>query len=246
MPQILVSFNRIAGVAVLLFTPMFADTFGYRGLDDDPFWSSTIPWGPNETHGEWVTIPYQIRLESFGLMYGNLGGSGPRLTTTNAIFALYKGANRALYPPGWPNFILNRVAATNPIHLSAVQTYDNIAFTTNPIVNPGNYLMVALYESEATPRSGSDDGPSITYWGPSPYANGMPELVDIDPADLDHYWNGVDRGGHLNYWVNGRRTATALPEPGAFTELGLVGLALFLAFRHKRVESSHRPLAMKP
>jgi hypothetical protein len=66
MPQILLSFNRIAGLVALLFTPMFADTFG-NPIEVDPY--SSID-SPNIISGEKVTIPYEIQLQSFGPMYG--------------------------------------------------------------------------------------------------------------------------------------------------------------------------------
>jgi hypothetical protein len=66
------------------------------------------------------------------------------MATSKAILALY---SFALVP-----FEFQLVAVTNPIQFDAAQTYDNIPFTTSPIVNPGAHRMMALYESDATPR----------------------------------------------------------------------------------------------
>jgi hypothetical protein len=231
MPQMLLSFSRIVGLAAALFTPVFADTFGFP-VQADPIAIGAI--GPDAIVGEKVTIPYRIRLQSFGLMYGT-PAQASATTTANVIFGLF--SYRSLDP-----FDFTLVAVTNPIRLSAVQTYDNIPFITSPIVNPGTYWMMANSDSLATPRmSYSAEGEQIAGW-PSPYASGMPKSVFFEGSNFDY-----TSGFNYNFWVKGRPTATALPEPGAFTELGgLVALALFLAFRHKRVESSHRPFAMKP
>jgi hypothetical protein len=141
------------------------------------------------------------------------------LFPSNAIFGLF--SYRSLDP-----FIFNLVAVTNPIHLSAVQTYDNIPFTTSPVVAPGTYWMMALYESVATPRrSFSAEGTQIAFWI-SPYAAGMPDGVSFQSGDLDPI-RGDFLSDDYNYWVNGQRTS-AVPEPGRVTAVGLAALALLL------------------
>jgi hypothetical protein len=154
MPQLPVSFNRIAGVAVLLLAPMFADAFGYP-TPDEPSSAGEVPTLSSDRK----STSRKIRLQSSGLMYGNLGAYEgiPRLTTSSAIFALYS-------PVSFDPFIFNRAAVTNPIQLAAVQTY-TIPFTTNPILNPGTYFMMALYDTEATPRTGvGAEGVQTAYW----------------------------------------------------------------------------------
>ncbi len=109
-------------MAALLVTPVFAATIG----NTVPFETQTNLL-PDYVLGVEVVIPQPLQLQSFGLMYGEA-----RVTTSNAIFGLYSSDSGTGFPA-------QLMAVTNPIQLSAIQTYDNILFTTNPVIAAGTY-----------------------------------------------------------------------------------------------------------
>jgi hypothetical protein len=156
-----------------------------------------------------VLIPVdQFRLESFGMMYGHESFGDP--SDSNAIFGLYSS--------GGDGLPASLVAVTNEINLSAQQTYDNIAFTSTPIVDSGTYWMMALYQSSANPRMSLLDGNSLVAYWSNPYGNGMPAN---SPGNI------VYTGQNFNYWVNG----TVIPAPGVLAACGALGI---LAARRRR------------
>ena len=174
-----------------------ADTYG----NTSPF-ETQSNHSPNFVLGVEVIIPVDdFQLESFGMMYGHENFGAPSIS--NAIFGLYSsGAD------GLPEFLM---AVTDEINLSAQQTYDDIAFTTTPIVSAGTYWMMALYESSANPRMSLLDGSSlVAYWSNS-YGAGMPNTA---PGIITY------TGQNFNYWVNG----TIIPAPGALVTFALFGL----------------------
>lgn len=174
-----------------------ADTYG----NTSPF-ETQSNHSPNFVLGVQVFIPVNnFELDSFGMMYGHEDFGAPAIA--NAIFGLYSsGAS------GLPE---NLVAVTNEINLNTQTTYDNIAFTSTPIVSAGTYWMMALYESGANPRMSLVDGSSlVAYWSNS-YGAGMPGTA---PAITTY------TGQNFNYWVNG----AVIPAPGILTTLGLFGL----------------------
>ncbi|MEE8154222.1 MAG: hypothetical protein V3T53_04595 [Phycisphaerales bacterium] len=165
-----------------------ADTYG----NTSPF-ETQGNHSPNFLLGVEVIIPVDdFKLESFGMIYGHEDFGDPAIS--NAIFGLYTSGE-----DGLPESL---VAVTNEINLSAQQTYDNIAFTTTPIVSAGTYWMMALYESSASPRLGLLDGSSlVAYWFNS-YGDGMPGTA---PAIITY------TGQNFNYWVNGLVTPGKCP-----------------------------------
>ena len=174
-----------------------ADTYG----NTSPF-ETQSNHSPDFVLGVEVIIPVDdFQLESFGMMYGHENFGAPAIS--NGIFGLYSsGAG------GLPEFL---VAVTDGINLSAQQTYDDIAFTTTPIVSAGTYWMMALYETSASPRMSLLDGGSlVAYWSNS-YGAGMP---DTAPGIITY------TGQNFNYWVNG----TVIPAPGVLAAIGLFGL----------------------
>lgn len=203
----LTSIIRSSSLAAVLFTPLLAATFG----NTTPFETQTLH-GANYVLGVEVVIPQPIRLQSFGLMYGE---SSP--LSANGIFGLYSSDSGTGFP-------FQLMAVTNPVALNAIQTYDNIPFTTTPVIAPGTYWMMGLYDSVATPRvSVASPIPHLVYWANS-YASGMPSTAS--PLAVD------DFGTNFNYWVNGQ----TVPEPGTFGTLGLAASALLLAARRRRTQ----------
>ena len=185
-------------VALAVALPAMADTYGNtNGFETQSSHS------PNFVLGVQVDIPVDdFQLFSFGMMYGHPDLGDP--SDSNAIFGLYTSGS-----DGLPAAL---VAVTNEIFLSNQQTYDNIAFTSNPVVDSGTYWMMALYESNANPRmSLNDSGSLVAYWSNS-YGNGMP---------ANSPGNTTYTGQNFNYWVNGE----VIPAPGALALLGLGGLA---------------------
>lgn len=176
----------------------WADTYG----NTDPF-EIQSSHSPDYVLGVQVSIPVdQFRLESFGMMYGHENFGDP--ADSNAIFGLYSS--------GGDGLPASLVAVTDEINLSAQQTYDNIAFTSTPVVDSGTYWMMALYQSTANPRMSVLDGSSLVAYWSNPYGNGMPAN---SPGNITY------TGQNFNYWVNG----TVIPTPGAAAVLGLAGIA---------------------
>jgi hypothetical protein len=164
---------------------------------------------PDYVLGVQVIIPQAITLQSFGMIYGQSG----QPSISNAIFGLYSSDPSSGLP-------MSLQAVTNPINLSAAQTYDNIAFTSTPNISAGTYWMMALYESFANPRMSTLDGGSqVAYWS-NTYANGMPTSA----PGISTY-----NGQNFNYWVNG----APVPEPATLAVLGLGALAV-ISRRRKR------------
>lgn len=196
---------RCAGAVVLAAAAgAIADTYG----NTDPF-EIQSSHSPNYVLGVQVSIPVDdFRLESFGMMYGHEDYGDP--ADSNAIFGLYSSGG-----DGLPDAL---VAVTGETFLSAQQTYDNIAFTSNPIVNSGTYWMMALYQSQANPRMSLLDGSSLVAYWSNDYGSGMP---------ANSPGNTTYSGQNFNYWVNG----TVIPAPGALATVGLAGL---LAARRRR------------
>lgn len=170
---------------------------------------------PNYVLGVRVVIPQAITLQSFGMIYGLSGDP----SDSNAIFGLYSSNPTGGLP-------LNLMAVTNPILLTTAQTYDNIAFTSTPTVAAGTYWMMALYESQANPRTGlSGQGASqVAFWTNS-YSSGMPSSA----GSIQTYY-----GQNLNYWVNG-----VVPEPASLAILGAGTLALLRRRRRWAREAEH-------
>jgi hypothetical protein len=187
----------VCSLALAMAGVAHADTYG----NTNPF-ETQSGHSPNYVLGVEVTIPVDdFELESFGLMYGHEDLGAPEIS--NAIFGLYSA--------GGDGLPLSLLAITNPINLNTQQTYDNIAFTSTPIVDSGTYWMMAIYETLASPRMTLLDGTSlVAYWSYS-YGAGMP---DTAPAITTY------TGQDFNYWVNG----TVIPAPGALATLGLFGL----------------------
>ena len=167
---------------------------------------------PDYVLGVRVTVSSTMVLDSFGMMYGQTGLTP---VTANGKFALYD-AN------GSGGSALNLVASTGAVSLSGIATFNNIAFTTNPTITAGTYWMMALYESNATPRMGlAGQGTSlINYWSQT-YASGFNAT---SPGVLSY------SGQNFNYWINGH---APVPEPASFAVIGL-GLVAF-AVRRRRV-----------
>ncbi len=174
-----------------------ADTYG----NTSPF-EGQSPHSPDYVLGVQVSIPVDgFLLTSFGMMYGHEDFGVP--ATSNALFALYSSGS-----DGLPEAL---VAGTAEILLSAQQTYDNIVFTSNPVVNAGTFWMMALYESDANPRRSTlDSGSLVAYWS-NAYSDGMP---DNSPGNITY------SESNFNYWVNGQ----VIPAPGALAALGFAGL----------------------
>lgn len=185
-----------AACAVVLAMAGTADAQTYGNTD--PF-DLAAGHAANFVLGVEVVIPTNdFQLESFGMIYGL---EGDPLTTSNAIFGLYSSGSNGL-----PESL---IAVTNPINLSARQTYDNIAFTTTPIVQSGTYWMMALYESLSSPRlTELDPNSVVAFWSHS-YGAGMPGTASA----------ATYTGQNFNYWVNG----TVIPAPGPLAILGLMG-----------------------
>ena len=181
-----------------------ADTYG----NTSPF-EIQSSHSPNYVLGVQVSVPVDdFELLSFGMMYGHENGGG--VGQSNALFALYSSGS-----DGLPASL---VAATGETFLSAQQTYDNIAFTTNPVIDSGTYWMMAMYESSASPRMSVLDGGSlVAYWSNS-YSNGMPAN---SPGNIVYY------GQNFNYWVNGQ----VVPATSA---LAAVGMAAGLSALRRR------------
>jgi len=165
---------------------------------------------PNYVLGVQVTIPQTISLQSFGLIYG-LPGQGTNIS--NAIFGLYSSDANS----GLPQTLM---AVTNPINVNTAQTYDNIAFTSTPNINAGTYWMMALYQSQASPRMSLLNGGSmVAYWSNS-YGAGMP----TNAPGITTYF-----GQNFNYWVNGN----VVPEPVSLVVFGVGALAAGLRKRRR-------------
>jgi hypothetical protein len=174
-----------------------AETYG----NTTPF-ETQSSHSPNYVLGVQVVIPVDLfQLESFGMMYGHENHGDP--LDSNAIFGLYSSGT-----DGLPEDL---VAVTNETFLTTQQTYDNLDFTDNPVIESGTYWMMALYESQANPRMSLLDGNSLVAYWSNPYSNGMP---DSAPGITTY------SGQNFNYWVNG----TIVPAPGALAALGLLGL----------------------
>ena len=194
---------------------LFALALGVAAYSGALTYGNTSPFetqsshSPNYVLGVQVSIPVTLQLQSFGLIYG-IPGQSP--STSNAIFGLYASSPT----DGLPSAL---VAVTNPISVSAAQTYDNIPFTSNPTVGAGTYWMMALYESFATPRMGlADPNSLVAYWSNS-YASGMPAN---SPGNITY------TGQNFNYWVNG-----VVPEPATMAVLGIGALAMGLRKRRR-------------
>lgn len=189
--------SAACGVVVALAGAAHADVYG----NTSPF-EIQSSHSPNYVLGVQVSIPVNdFQLVSFGMMYGHEDYGAPAVS--NALFALYASGS-----DGLP---LSLVAATGEITLDSQQTYDNIVFTSSPVVDAGTYWMMALYESQANPRMSILDGSSMVAYWDNPYANGMPAT---SPGNLTY------TGQNFNYWVNG----TVIPAPGALAALGLGGM----------------------
>ncbi len=182
----LVNLFALACAAVLAFSvagAVSAETYG----NTDPF-ETQSSHSPNYVLGVQVVIPEPIVLESFGLMYGHEDGQP---FASNGIFGLYSSGG-----DGLPQ---NLMAVTGPVFLDTQMTYDNIAFTTTPEIPAGTYWMMALYESQASPRmSLLDSGSLVAYWSNS-YGSGMPDTA----PGISTY-----TGQNFNYWVNGNPAGT--------------------------------------
>jgi len=174
--------GALAGVfALLAVAAASAETYG----NTTPFETQSAH-APNYVLGVEVDIPVDnLTLESFGMMYGHENLGIP--ANSNAIFGLYT-SNPG---DGLPETL---VAVTDPINLNAQTTYDNIPFTSTPVIDSGTYWMRALYESTANPRMSSIDGASLVAYWSELYANGMPANA---PASITY------TGQNFNYWVNG-------------------------------------------
>ena len=193
------AFGVVVGAAVIAAAGTArADTYG----NTDPF-EIQSSHSPDYVLGVQVSIPdNDFQLESFGMKYGHESFGDP--ADSNAIFGLYSS--------GADGLPASLVAVTGEINLSAQQTYDNIAFTSTPIVDSGTYWMMALYQSTANPRMSVLDGGSLVAYWSNPYGNGMPAN---SPGNITY------PGQNFNYWVNG----TVIPAPGALALLGAAGLA---------------------
>ncbi|MBN2169843.1 MAG: hypothetical protein JW819_00820 [Candidatus Krumholzibacteriota bacterium] len=156
-----------------------AETYG----NTTPFETQSAH-SPNYVLGTEVDIPAVIVLHSFGMMYGHEDMGSPAVS--NAIFGLYSSGSGGL-----PETL---VAVTEPVNLNTVATYDNIPFTTTPVIPPGTYWMMALYESMANPRMTLLDASSLVAYWSMPYGSGMPASA---PGVLTY------SGQDFNYWVNG-------------------------------------------
>jgi len=165
-----------------------ADTYG----NTTPF-ETQSEHSPNYVLGVQVEIPVPIVLESFGLMYGHEDAGPPHIA--NAIFGLYSSGQ-----DGLPATL---VAVTNPINLNTQTTYDQIPFTSTPEISPGTYWMMALYESQASPRMTLLDSSSLVAYWSNPYSSGMPQTA----PGISTY-----TGQDFNYWVNGTSGGTPVRE----------------------------------
>ena len=175
---------------------------------------NTTPFTTQSSHspdfvlGVEVFVNQSIFAQSFGMMYGIAGGSP---ATSNARFGLYS----ANVSTGLPETLL---AQTGVVNLSAVQTYDNIAFTSTPAIAAGVYWMMAHYESNASPRMDlTNQNSLVAYWA-QPFGNGMKPTA---PGVTTY------TGQNFNYWINGE----AVPEP---LTVGILAIGLGAAMRRRR------------
>lgn len=182
-----------------------ADTYG----NTSPF-EIQSSHSPNFVLGVQVSVPVNdFELLSFGMMYGHENGGG--VGQSNALFALYSSGS-----DGLPASL---VAATGETFLASQQTYDNIAFTTNPVIDSGTYWMMAMYETGASPRMSLLDGGSLVAYWSNTYSNGMP---------ANSPGNTTYQGQNFNYWVNGR----VVPAPSALAAVAMA--AGLCAVRRRR------------
>ncbi len=175
-------------------------TFLLAGIASADTYGNTTPFeiqsshSPNYVLGVQVVVPIALQLQSFGMMYGHEDFGDP--LDSNAIFGLYSSSDAS----GLPETLM---AVTGPAYLTAQATYDNIAFTSTPIIAAGTYWMMALYEVDANPRMSILDGSSlVAYWSNS-YAAGMP---DTAPASSSY------EGQNFNYWINGDPSGTSTTD----------------------------------
>ena len=191
-------FYLAATVALAFVRPTLADTYG----NTTPFERYSAN-SANSVSGVQVSIPVDsFKLSSFGIMYGHEDFGDPR--NSNAIFGLYTSGDDGM--PG------SLVAVTQEIFLSHQQTYDNIAFTTNPVVDAGTYWMMSLFESTGEPRLGTQDPNSVWVHFYGLYSDGMPD----EPGNTIY----VHRGANWNYWING----AVVPTSSSLALLGIYGL----------------------
>ena len=191
----------------LIVAVVLALALASAGVASAETYGNTTPFETQSSHspdyvlGTEVDIPIDLQLQSFGLMYGHEDLGDPSIA--NAIYGLYSSDPGS----GLPAMLM---AVTDPINLSAQTTYDNIPFTTQPVITAGTYWMMALYESHANPRMTLLDGSSwVAYWS-MPYASGMPENA---PGAISQYY-----GQDFNYWVNGIPSITAT-QPSTWSQV---------------------------
>lgn len=150
-------------------------------------------------YGDRVDVTEPLKLTSFGLIYGHPILVPP--ASSNAIFGVYDSTGQN----GGPGAL---IANTGIVNVSANATY-TFDFLSNPLIAPGDYWMMTLYESIANPRLDFGNPLSDTAWFPQPFESGMPAIAPESQI-------GGFRGHVHNYWING----ITVPEP--------ISVALFL------------------
>ncbi|MBC8366268.1 hypothetical protein H8E52_02550 [bacterium] len=175
-------------------------TFAMVGVANADTYGNTTPFeamsshSPNYVLGVQVVVPIAFELQSFGMMYGHEEFGAP--LADNAIFGLYSTDVTNGYP-------MDLMAVTGAHYLDSVAIYDNLAFTSTPIIPAGTYWMMALYETGANPRMGLLDSSSlVAYWSNS-YGAGMPASAPAVSTYL---------GQNFNYWINGVPGGTSTVE----------------------------------
>lgn len=227
---------KLAGVAICAMVLTFAGTAKGQVVtygNVDPFDAVTVH-SANYVIGIPVEIPVAIQLNSFGMIYGDDEFNPPPVV--NAFFGLYTSDSN-----GEP---ADRIVSTNSINLSEQQTYDNIAFTSSPTIQPGTYWMMGLYDAFANPRVSREDPTVFAKYFPSPFSSGMPANVtgakEFTGQDFNYWINGtVVTGGTVTVSAGGFTV-----ENGSYASGGLVELSgsdnLDLSVRRSRQDVQSR------
>ncbi len=194
--------------AGLFSLPCYGATYG----NATPFENGSL-FRPNFVLGIEVLIPQELQLDSFGVIYGPPEPQTP--LSSNAIYALYDATGLG----GDPGVL---IAKTDTIAVSSTTTY-SFEFSSHPVLMPGTYWMMGLYESNANPRTRipapGQTAPPFAYFSQS-FSAGMPAAA---PACIR------EPRGNINYYITG----TPVPEPASLLLLSVQSLTLLVCSRNR-------------
>ena len=180
---------RIVGVIAIGFTECDCEAATFGNTTPFEFYHSN---NFDYVYGDKVAVTEPLKLISFGLIYGHPDLVPP--VSSNAIFGVYDSDGEN----GGPGALLANTSIVN-VSDNATHTFD---FQTNPVISPGGYWMMALYENIAHPRVDAANLLSDTAYFPQPFDSGMPAVAPESQV-------GGFRGRVHNYWING----ITVPEP---------------------------------